>query len=318
MGSRLTFCVAIREIQKVKGYFFGGQVINILEASTIEEYHRREEAERKYFEWLAEHPPVDSTAHADSLIADADSAIHEAEPVAKKTDSVVKKVEKKPIAPPPGDSKDFLRIAAEEEDVAKNKTDVVDRKYYEGKFDDEIPVKLYVRYMRAAGSNKPVTYDGLYKFGDQLKYVKLDIIVQPDGKWLMEDDVPVGILELELKNKEFIGVWTNNDENGYDARLKEMPLSQKRMETYEAILDRGLSGRVDEKAIEKEEGKESAETEKSKDNRDKPAGANTTKPGDEKKPAANEKDKIPASNEKPGTEKKKDSKKKSAKRREKD
>ena len=35
---RLTFCISIAEIQKIEGYFFGGQILNILEASTIDQY----------------------------------------------------------------------------------------------------------------------------------------------------------------------------------------------------------------------------------------------------------------------------------------
>jgi hypothetical protein len=276
MGSRLTFCIGVTEIQKVKNYFFGGRVMNILEASTMEEYYRKEELETKYYEWLAAHPPVDSTqldaVDADSTGIDSNTSL--AKTVVKK-DSVVKKAVKKDSVP--GNSgKDFLKVAFEEDEATSGKKDVVDRKYYEGKFDNEIPVKLYVRYRKAPGANQAVSYDGLYKFGDQVKYVRLEITVQPDGKWLMEDDIPLGILELELKNREFTGVWTNNDENGYDVVLKETPLSQKRMETYEAIMDKKISGRVDEKIIEKEEGKaeeKKAPAEKDKATTDKETGA---------------------------------------------
>jgi len=44
---RLTFCITITEIQKIDGYFFGGQITNILQASNIEEYLLKERKENE-------------------------------------------------------------------------------------------------------------------------------------------------------------------------------------------------------------------------------------------------------------------------------
>ncbi len=55
---RLTFCIAITEIQKIDGYFYGGQVTNILEASNIDQYILKGRKEQEYFDWLAKHPKV--------------------------------------------------------------------------------------------------------------------------------------------------------------------------------------------------------------------------------------------------------------------
>ena len=220
MIGRMTFCITITEIQKIEGFYFGGQVVNILEASSIDEYLAKEEKERAYFEWRAKNNIVD-TPRVDT----AKSAL---------IDSII--------------------AAADDDDVSKVRKEVVDRKYYEGKFDNEIPVKLYVRYMKDLHTGKVSFYDGLYKFGDQKNYVRLDITLT-DGKWTMEDDPPVGTLELVLKDRTYTGSWLNNDNGtGYDVYMKQADLPQRKMEELERILERGLSGSANqETAPEKSE-----------------------------------------------------------------
>jgi hypothetical protein len=241
--SRRTFCVPMIEIQKFKGEFFGGQVINILEASNIDDYLRKAEKERRYFAWLAANP---DTASSDTTGSKADSA----------------------------KSKNPLAIAREDnDDETKKRKEVIDRKYYEGKFDNEIPVKLYVRYMKDIGG-KLISYDGLYKFGDQRSYIKLEIKREEDGKWLMEDDVPLGIMELDLKGRVYTGNWTNNDENGYDVVLTATPIPERKLEALDKILDQGASGRVDEEVFEapqkteKQKKREAAEEKEKKGKKD--------------------------------------------------
>ncbi len=228
---RQTFCITITEIQKIEGSFFGGQVINILAATSIDQFLASEAKERKYFEWLATHPIVD-TVNTDSL---------------KKANT------------------DQLN-ANSDDDNSKIRKEVIDRKYYEGKFDEEIPVKLYVRYMKDQRTGKLFSYDGLYKFGDQKNFVKLEINHSADGKWTMDDDPPVGSLELILKDKIYTGSWTNNDNGtGYDVLLKQTDISEKKVEELDNILDRGLSGSVNEASLpEKEKTQEQIRQEKEK------------------------------------------------------
>ena len=206
VAGRGEFCITIKEIQKIEGLYFGGQVVNVLEASTIDQYLAKEERENRYFEWLAKHPVID-TPKTDSGTLNLDSL-----------------------------------SAAADEDGTKVRKEVVERKYYEGKFDNEIPVSLYVRYMKDLHTGKVAFYDGLYKFGDQKNYVRLDITLA-DGKWLMEDDPPVGTLELVLKDRTYTGSWLNNDNNtGYDVLLKQADLPERKMEQLERILEKGTSG----------------------------------------------------------------------------
>ena len=235
MAGRSEFCITIKEIQKLEGHFFGGQVVNILEASTIDQYLAKEIKEQQYFEWLAKHPIVD-TPKVDSAKAAA--------------------------------AADSLTAAADD-DAVKIRKEVVDRKYYEGMFDNEIPVKLYVRYMKDLHTGKVAYYDGLYKFGDQKNYVRLDITLM-DGKWVMEDDPPVGTLELVLKDKMYTGSWLNNDNGtGYDVLLKQTDLPQKRMEELEKILERGLSGAANQETLPEKSADEVQKEKEKKRNEDR-------------------------------------------------
>lgn len=242
MLGRLTFCISIAEIQKINGYFFGGHLLNILEASTIEEFERKEEEERKYFEWL-KNKAADTLANDSLRNAELDSIA--------RADSMQK-------ANP-------LNVSPSDEDSFKARREVVDRRYYEGMFDEEYHVKLYVRYMKDLRTGKISAWDGLYKFGDQMAYVRLNITKTPEGKWVMEDDPPIGTMELELANRVYTGSWTNNDnQTGYDVELKQKEIEQKMLERLDNILDKGLSGRSDQ-AVKEEKAKKPKDDEKDKD-----------------------------------------------------
>ena len=222
---RLTFCITITEIQKINGYFFGGQVMNILEASTVDQYLFKEEEERKYFDWLSKNKANDTTG-IDSSKLNLDSGI-------------VANMKKG----------DFLNVSPSDEDSFKTRREVVDRKYYEGKFDDEIPVTLFIRYMKDLRTGAISGYDGLYKFGDMKNFVKLHITKGVDGKWVREDDVPIGTMELELKSKVYTGSWTNNEnQTGYDVILNQASAPERKIEQLDRMLETGKYGRVDEDA----------------------------------------------------------------------
>ncbi len=255
MLSSTTFCITITEIQKVNGFYCGGQVLNVLEANDIDEYLARENAERKYFarlKRLAEGHKDDS-ARSDSVLAFAARA---------RADSVradsVKKAGMAGIAKPKVDSakikRDLLLSSPTADDEASRlRREVVARKYYKGKFDEEIPVELYVRYMRDAKGKVTNYWDALYKFGDMEEYVKLDVSKTPEDKWLFEE--PVASMELDLNGKVYTGSWTNGqNQTGYDAELTEKEISQKKISELDQILETGKWGKTDEqKIIEKKD-----------------------------------------------------------------
>jgi len=234
---RSTFCITITEIQKINGHFFGGQVLNILEASTIDQFKAREYEEQRYFIKMANDAKKDTAKSKDMDSAD----------IATHADTLAK------IA--------SLQITdSTAEDKPKTRKEVVDRKYYEGKFDDEIPVKLFVRYMKDPGTGKIGYWDGLYKFGDQANYVKLNITRNTKGEWIMEDDPPVGTMELELKNKIYTGSWTNNGtQTGYDVELIQADIPPRKVEELDNILEKGLSGSANQSSIPQKEKKKKKE-----------------------------------------------------------
>ncbi len=221
--NRVMFCVSVTEIQKIKGQFFGGQLVNVLQAKSIDEFRRKELEEQAWLEWKAAHPDtvsVDSIAVADSLAA-ADTA--------DKGSLLLKKQED-----------------PEEDEMRK---EVVDRKYYEGLMDNEIPIKLYVRYMKPI-PGKPQQYDGLYKLGENKRYLKLEITQNKEGKWIIEDETAQGLMELTLTGRNYVGAWTNAEENGFDVELHQTGTPKGKIETLDAVLDRGRSGRIDESVFE--------------------------------------------------------------------
>ena len=66
----------------------------------------------------------------------------------------------------------------------------------------------------------------------------------------MEDDPPVGTLELILKDKAYTGTWSNNENGtGYDVLLRETVIEPRKLESLENILERNLSGSVSEESL---------------------------------------------------------------------
>jgi hypothetical protein len=225
--NRITFCISVSEIQKIKGQFFGGQLQNILRAKTVDEFHMKEEQERAYFEWLGTHPetPAKDTAVADSAQSDTTGDMADRDPLL------------------------LIREEEADEDEDPARQIVVERRYYEGYLDNEISIKMYVRYMKAM-PGKAQQFDGLYKLGDTKRYQKLEITKSPEGKWSIEDEGSTGFMELVLKGKTYTGAWINSDENGFDVVITQTGMPKGKMEVLDRILDRGASSWVDETDFE--------------------------------------------------------------------
>lgn len=230
-----TYCITVAEIQKVNGYYVGGQVFNVLEARTYDEFIDKEIRER---EWKAKKHNIgvtttddkkDSSKTALNFPKDTLASLLSAEPTAAP-----------PVSKDKVDSVKYKRnlllsTGVVDDDPNKMRKEVVDRKYYKGKFDEEIPVELYVRYMKDA-KGRVNNWDALYKFGDMPKYVKMDVSKDNDGKWQFEE--AVAVLELELSGKIYTGSWTNGiTQTGYEAELNQVDLSQKKSEELDYILE---------------------------------------------------------------------------------
>lgn len=247
-STRVFHCIRVAEIQKIRNNFFGGQLLNILPAKTVDEYNLREQQEEAYFAWMAANP--DSVAIKDS-IAKADT-----------TESIDTTT-----------ANDPLSISFEDDDeTSLRRQIVVERKYYEGTLDNEIPMVLYIRYMKPI-PGKPQQYDGLYKLGENKRYLRLEITRNSNGKWIIEDESAVGTMELLQDGRKFTGAWANADDNGYDVALAQTTAPPAKIELLDKIIDQGLSGRIDEeqfkKAAEKEEKERKERQEKEKEEREK-------------------------------------------------
>lgn len=235
-STRTIYCIRVAEIQKIKNKFFGGQLLNILPAKTVDEFNTREQQEQDYFAWLAAHPDfLDSIATAKKIdtTETADTA----------------------------ETKNPLQLSAmEEDDGGVRKDIIVERKYYEGTLDKEIPIVLYVRYMKVI-PGKQQQFDGLYKLGEHKRFLKLEITKTAEGKWIIEDESAVGTMELTLTGRKYTGSWSNADDNGYDVELTQTGAPGSRIESLDKIIDQGVETRSEQEDL-MEESVEEAKKEK--------------------------------------------------------
>jgi hypothetical protein len=133
----------------------------------------------------------------------------------------------------------------DEEEAAKPSSmkQVKERKYYKGKFDNEIPVQLYVRYIKGSCPEEVCSWEAAFKFGDQDEYTKMNVVKTPDGKWLFVEDPENGSMELVLDNGVYTGNWVaDDDKTEYDVRMEEVPINPKRTALWDKIMEQGLYG----------------------------------------------------------------------------
>jgi hypothetical protein len=119
---------------------------------------------------------------------------------------------------------------------------ILARKYYTGKFDNEISVKLYVRYLKVPGCNEEAcAWEAAFKFGDE-DYVRMKVSRNEKGGWLFSDEAVPGSMEMTLKNGVYSGTWTTNeDQTGYDAKLTEKELTPKKAEQLDEVLEEDIA-----------------------------------------------------------------------------
>jgi hypothetical protein len=205
MHSRRTFTFTIYDLLQVNGLWYGGELVNIFEASSKDEYEQKL-AEAKKKEMLALAGIVDTTA----------------------TDSTKK-----------------LGVLDEADNKSSMLKEVVDRKYYKGKFDGEIPVMLYVRYIKGGCPEGVCSWEALFKFGDEDEYVKMEVTRNEKGVWQFSEDQ--GGMELMLKDKVFTGTYASNgDQTEYDVKLTETPASDKKIQMLDEIFELGALKKEDD------------------------------------------------------------------------
>jgi hypothetical protein len=126
---------------------------------------------------------------------------------------------------------------AQQEVNAKAPKVIAERKYYVGKFDDEISVQLYIRGLRGGCPAGVCSWEAIYKFGDQDDFIRLEVTHLDNGKWQMIETPPAGSMDLELKERVFTGIWNAADgQTGYDVKLTETDATPKKLARLDEIF----------------------------------------------------------------------------------
>lgn len=217
MLTRKKYCIAITNIFHIDDNWYGGEILNILEASSPEEYRRKLIIEEKVMDelWIAL-----ENGELDSIIAVRDSI--------KKNNIVVSYDEDDEK-----DGNDTLKIFKE----------VTVRKLYTGKLDNEIDVILYLRGLKGSCPEVACSWEAVYKFGDLDEYILLEVTIKEDGIWSFEEE-DVGVMELKKIAKNFMGAWISfKDNTEYEAMLTEKEAVRGRtLSKLDKMLDEWLWG----------------------------------------------------------------------------
>jgi hypothetical protein len=199
--TRKVFCIALKDIHGFNDQWYGGRIINIIPAESIEEYYEKLAFEKKALKHLLiaqMYAAADTAGQADDSVAIA----------AKKKQDEMKKA---------------AVAAADDEDEDKNEitTQVVDRKLYKGTYDKEIGLELYVRSLKGKCPQPVCAWQALYKFSDKDEWVKLTVTKGDGGKLIFTEE-DAGVLELKFSGGKAMGEWSSfKDKTSYDVELTE-------------------------------------------------------------------------------------------------
>ena len=180
MLTRRRYIVYVKDVFTLRDKWYGGHLVNVLEAETIDEYISKLAAERQM--------------ERDKLLAQMYGTIEE-EPV---TDTVRSDAKKPNLA---------MEEEDDDDDEKESRGDVVERKYYTGTFDDETQVELYIRGMKGGCPETVCSWEAMYRFRDMDEYIKLEVTRGSGGSWIFNEEPEVGVMELHLKGNKFTGSW---------------------------------------------------------------------------------------------------------------
>jgi hypothetical protein len=147
--TRRTYCFTVFDIMQIHDLWYGGELANIFEASTKDQFKEKLAAEKK-------------------RLRNLELGIKEETSVAKHHTTTEEE---------------------EDDDKPSSMKEVIDRKFYKGTFDNEIQVQLYVRHIKGGCPEVVCSWEALFKFGDQDEYVKMDVSRSADGSWLFSEDL---------------------------------------------------------------------------------------------------------------------------------
>lgn len=202
MLTRKRYGITVKDIYMMDGKWYGGRVINILQASNEAEYEESLRAEQKELQHMMK---LKQEGKLDSFLAVRDS-------IRKHQESL-------------------LKLEEEEEIVQEEKPkEIADRKLFLGYFDKIMEVDLYIRYIKGSCPEEICSWEAMYRFDDMSEFILLDVEQKEDGTFVFTED-ELGVMELKLQGNTFTGTWTSvTDKTEYEVYLKEI----------DAIKDRRL------------------------------------------------------------------------------
>lgn len=209
MSSRQTYCVTLSDLFKLKGRWYGGQLGNLFAAKSVDEYLAAARQNQRgfgspYFIFIPQ---------------------GKFDPEEKKADT--------PIAQKPRSYSQVVTPDAPEDGL------VLERKYYKGFFDEEIPVQLYIRYLKGNCDTPPCLFEAIYLFGQELDYITLQVTKEADGTWVFTDPKSGATMELTLEGKTYTGDWLlDMSQNGYDVEMKEVDSSPVTLQKLDGVVKR--------------------------------------------------------------------------------
>lgn len=210
MLTRRIFGIAVKNILMIDGEWYGGQVVNILEASNKTEYNERLRLEMKEMQALLD-AKEDGTL--DSILA-VKRKIRE-----EKNKAIIEKDE-------------------DSENTAPLFKEVVDKKLFRGFYDKEIYLELYVRYLKGSCPDPVCGWEAMYRFEDYDDFVPLEVKRKEDGTYMFTEE-DMGVMEVKRKGDLLVGKWVAfSDKTEYDIVLKEeKDLKDRRVKKLDKQLE---------------------------------------------------------------------------------
>lgn len=192
MLTRRRYGIAVRDIYLINDKWYGGRVLNILEASSSVEYEESLRDEEKELQRLIAYK---QQGLLDSVLAAKDSL-------------------RKLVTGGFDDDE-------EDEDIETMFKDIAERKFYTGYFDKQVEVELYVRGIKGSCPDVVCSWEAMYKFGDIDEYIVVDVEKREDGTFVFTEE-DMGVMEVKLQATTFTGTWTAlSDKTEYEVYLKE-------------------------------------------------------------------------------------------------
>lgn len=198
MLTRKRYGIAVKDIYMIDGKWYGGTILNVLEASSAAEYEESLVIEEKEMAYLMK---MKELGLLDSVLAVRDS-IRESKIKVSMID-------------------EGMGLGEEEKEQTAFK-DIMDRKVFSGYFDKLLEVVLYIRYIKGTCPETICEWEAMYfVYDDMDEFVVVDVEKKPDGTFVFTED-EVGVMELTQQGDVLTGTWTSMaDGTEYEVYLKE-------------------------------------------------------------------------------------------------